>query len=209
MAIVFYYSPWSSAVRVHWALEELGVPYEGKTIDLKAGQQKSADFLAINPNGKVPSLVDDGVPYFESVAINIHLGEKYGVDKGLWPAADSPLRGPAMSWIVWDAVTLGYAAGRVMFNSPSEYVPAELQHAGQAEHARKELDGLLGLLETQLGAGPYMLGERFSLVDVQVAADLWWYTMVLKLDHAGRPRLKDYIARATERPAWKKVSAPA
>jgi glutathione S-transferase len=209
MAIVFYYSPWSSAVRVHWALEELGVPYEGKKIDIRAGDQKKPEFLAINPNGKVPALVDDGVPYFESVAINIHLGEKYGVDKGLWPTADSPLRGPALSWIVWDAVSLGYVAGRAMFNSPSEYLPAELQHAGQAEHARKELDGLLGLLETQLATGPYMLGERFSLVDVQVAADLWWYTMVLKLDHAGRPRLKDYVARATERPAWKKISAPA
>lgn len=204
MAIVFYYSPWSSAARVHWILEELGVPYEGKALDLKAGDQKKPEFLAINPNGKVPALVDDGVPYFESAAINIHLGQKYGVDKGLWPAADAPERGPALSWAVWTAVSLGYVAGRVMYNT-SEYVPAELHHAGQAEHARKELDGLLGLVEAQLAKGPYVLGERLSLVDVQLACDIWWFTTTLKLEHSARPHLKAWLAKMTERPAFKKV----
>ena len=204
MAIVFYYSPWSSAARVHWTLEELGLSYEGKALDLKAGDQKSPAFLEINPNGKVPALVDDGVPYFESAAINIHLGEKYGVDKGLWPAPDAPERGPALSWTVWTAVSLGYVAGKLMFNT-SDYVPAELHHAGQAEQARKELDGLLGLVEARLAKQPYMLGERLSLVDVQLACDLWWFTSVLKLDHAARPHLQAWLAKMTERPAWKKV----
>jgi glutathione S-transferase len=204
MSIVFYYSPWSSAVRIHVVLEELGVPYEGKQIDLKAGEQRNPEFLKINPNGKIPTLVDDGVPYFESVAITIHLGEKYGVDKGLWPAADSPLRGPAMSWVVWTAVTLGFVAGRVMYNT-SDYVPAELHHAGQAEQARKELDGLLGLVEERLSQGAYMLGERVSLVDVQLACDVWWFTTMLKLDHEQRPRLKAWLAQMTARPAWTKA----
>ncbi|UQA63149.1 glutathione S-transferase family protein [Polyangium aurulentum] len=206
MAIVFYYSPWSSAVRVEVVLEELGLAYEGKKIDLQAGEQKNPEFLEINPNGKVPALVDDGVPYFESAAINMHLGEKYGVDKGLWPAADSPLRGPAMSWLVWTAVSLGYVAGRLMYNT-SQYVPAELHHAGQAEQARKELDSLLGLVEARLSEGPYMLGDRVSLLDVQMACDIWWFTTMLKLDHEPRPRMKEWLARMTERPVWKKVMA--
>src|SRR5690348_11281895 len=89
MAIVFYYAPYSSAVRCHWALEELGIRYEGVKIDLKGTDHKTPEFLKLNPNGSVPTLVDDGVPYFESAAINLHLGQKYGVEKGLWPAAGS------------------------------------------------------------------------------------------------------------------------
>src|SRR6266545_4462922 len=98
MALIFYYAPMSSATPVYWALEELGVPFEKVKLDLRAGDQKKPEFLKINPNGQVPALVGDGTPMFESVAILLHLGERYGVDKKLWPAAGTPERMGAMSW---------------------------------------------------------------------------------------------------------------
>ena len=78
MAITFYYQPMSSAARVHWALEELGIPYEKVKVDLHAGDQKKPDFLKVNPHGKVPALVDGDARLFESAAIILHLGDKYG-----------------------------------------------------------------------------------------------------------------------------------
>jgi glutathione S-transferase len=85
MSLTFYYSPMSSATRIHWALEELGIPYDKVKVDLAAGDQKKPAYLALNPNGKVPLVVDDGTPIFESLAILIYLGERYGVEKGLFP----------------------------------------------------------------------------------------------------------------------------
>lgn len=77
MSMTFYYAPMSSAITVHRALEELGVPYDAIRLDLAAGETRKPEFLAINPNGKVPALVHDGTPLFESVAILIHLGESF------------------------------------------------------------------------------------------------------------------------------------
>ena len=88
MGIKLYSWPRSSASRVHWALEELGVPFELVTLDRHKGEHQAPAYLAINPNGKVPALVDDGQPYFESLAILLHLGETYGVDRALWPNKD-------------------------------------------------------------------------------------------------------------------------
>src|SRR5579883_1907388 len=101
MALKFYYQPMTSATRVHWALEELGIPYEKHKLDLAAGDQKKPDFLAINPNGKVPAIVDGDAKVFESVAIFAWLGEKYGAERGLWPRVGTAEHAEALSWLVW------------------------------------------------------------------------------------------------------------
>src|SRR2546430_300796 len=100
MSLKFYYSPMSSATRIHWALEELGVPYEKVKLDLTAGDQKKPEYLALNPNGKVPLVVDDGTVIFESLAILLHLGERYGVEKDLFPSAWAP-RAEVFKWMAW------------------------------------------------------------------------------------------------------------
>ncbi|MDI1442849.1 glutathione S-transferase family protein [Polyangium sp. 6x1] len=205
MAITFYFSPYSSAVRIHWALEELGIPYDGVRVDLKAGDQKKPDFLKLNPNGKVPTIVDDGVPYFESAAINIHLGQKYGVEKGLWPKAGTHAHGRAMSWTVWAAASLLNAGTRVMYNTSKE-IPDDQKNAAQAESARKEFEGLLGLLDAELADKPYLTGDTFTLADAVIAADLWWYQMVIVSDLSPWPKLGAWVGRCMERPAFKRVS---
>jgi glutathione S-transferase len=206
MAIVFYYAPHSSAVRTHWVLEELGVPYEGVKMDLKAGDAKKPEFLKINPNAKVPTLVDNGVPYFESGAITVYLGEKYGVEKALWPAQGTHAHGRAMSWTIWAVATL-LNAGTRFFMNVSTMIPDELKNAAAAEAARKEFGELLSLLDAELSTKAYLTGDVFTLADAHLAADLWWYQMFIVKDLSPWPNLKAWYARCAERPAFKVASA--
>lgn len=206
MAIVFHYAPFSSAVRVHWVLEELGVPYEGVKRTLKSEDMKKPEFLKLNPNGKVPTLVDDGVPYFESAAITIYLGERYGVEKGLWPKLGTFAHGRAMSWLVWASVTLLGAASRVFLNTSPE-LPADRKSQSAADAGRKDFEELCGLLDAELADKPYLTGETFTLADAQIAADFWWYQMGLVKDLSPWPNLAAWSARCMGRPAFKKISA--
>src|SRR5580765_2624054 len=125
MAIKFYSWPMSSGARTQWALEELGVPYEYVQLDRSKGEHRAPAFLAINPNGKVPALVDDGVAYFESLAIALHLGERYGVERGLWPR-DGKDHADALSWSVWAMMELQYNLREYMYHglaTPISYKP--------------------------------------------------------------------------------------
>ena len=86
MTIKFYSWPHSSGTRVAWALEDLGLAYEYIKLDAKKQEHRSSEYLALNPHGKVPVLVDGSQMFFESGAILLHLGTKYGVEKNLFPA---------------------------------------------------------------------------------------------------------------------------
>jgi glutathione S-transferase len=86
-----YYAPGAASMVVHWLLIELGVPHELRLVDTKSGQQKSAEYLALNPNGVVPTLIDEGVPRFECAALAMLLADRHP-QAGFAPAADSPLR---------------------------------------------------------------------------------------------------------------------
>jgi glutathione S-transferase len=166
MSLVFYYSPMSSATRIHWALEELGVPYEKVRVDLGAGEQKKAEYLALNPNGKVPLLVADGVPIFESLAILLYLGETYGVDKGLFPAPGTA-RGEAFKWMAWANVTMAEAIGRIIRNL-SDRFPEEQRNAKAGEAAKQELLELWKMVDRALEGKSHLVGDHFTLVDLAV-----------------------------------------
>lgn len=205
-SLTFYFSPQSSAVRVQITLAELGIPHDKVLLDLRAGDQKKPEFLAINPNGMVPTIVDDGAPMFESVAIQIHLGERYGVERGLWPAAGTPERMLALTWLVWGQVTLGSALNRYMQNT-SQWVPAELHHAGQAEVARKDARKYLGILDAHLAGRDYLTGSAFTLADADLASVLDWSLMFTQLDTSAFPNLQAWLGRCTSRPSFKDQTA--
>jgi glutathione S-transferase len=205
MTLVFHYAPSSSAVTTHWVLEELGVPYDKVKLDLAAGDTRKPAHLAINPNGKVPVIVHDDVPIFESAAISIYLGETFGVAKKLFPDGGSR-RGPAMSWIVWANVSLGGAFARVQFNS-SPRIPAERHNAKAAEAARAETDKLLAVLDAALARSSYLLGNEFSIVDAHVAS---WTAYIAMMGHdlKNHPNVEAWNARCTSRPAFKTAMLP-
>lgn len=97
MPLDFYWHPQSSASPIAAVLAELDLPHQRIKIDIRRGEQHRPEFKALNPNAKVPTLVVDGAPIFEGLAIQLWLGEQYGVERGLWPAAGTPERLQAMS----------------------------------------------------------------------------------------------------------------
>ena len=203
MTMTFYYAPMSSATRVHWALEELGVPFEKVKVDLGKGEQKKPEFLALNPNGKVPTLVVDGTPMFEALAILQFLGDRYGVEQGLWPSAKDPARLVAQSWSTWAYVT--YGTGLALLGwATSDRFGKELNNPAQAALARKELEKALGLLEERLTKQKYMLGDKYSLVDLVVASVVGYGEVVgMKVD--AHPRVNAWLREFQSRPACKAV----
>jgi glutathione S-transferase len=199
MSLVFYYAPMSSAVTVHWALEELGVPYEKVKIDLQARDQDKSDFLALNPNGKVPLLVHDGTPIFESVAILIHLGETFGVEKKLFPAPGLR-RAEALKWLVWANVSLGEALSRHQ-NSSSPRVPAERHNAKAAEVAKADVEKHLAILDRALAGKPWVAGDTFSLADLHLAGYVGYLGMC-GFDAKRWPNIDAWAKKCTARPGY-------
>src|SRR5512143_2861365 len=100
-----YFTPRTRATRPRWLLEELGVPYELVRVDLEAGQNRTADYLALHPLAQVPVLVDDDQVLIESAAICMHLGDRFPAAR-LAPAVGSRLRGPYLQWMFYCAATL-------------------------------------------------------------------------------------------------------
>lgn len=202
MSLTLYYAPMSSASPILWALAELGVPYEGIEIDLKAGDQKQPALLAHNPMGQVPTLVDDGQGMFESSAIIVHLGQKYGVERGLWPAVGSPEHMLALTWLAWSAVTLGSSLRLIMLNT-QDWWPAELRSEGQAAKGREQLDMQMTALDGHLATRPYLAGERFTLADAYAAAAIGWASSLVGFDLASTPNVGAWVKRCMSREAVK------
>jgi len=200
MSIVFYSAVMSSATPVARALAELEIPHEEVRLNLQALDQKQPAFLALNPNGKVPTLVVDGTPMFEALAIMQWLGDRFGMQKGLWPAADSPERITAMAWSTWAYVTYGTQVV-LLQRMTSERLSPEYHNQPQAEFARRELQHLLGLLDARLSQHRFMLSENYSLLDLIVAGVIA-YSQYFGTSLDAVPNVKAWLERCTARPAF-------
>lgn len=203
MSIVFYSAPWSSATPVASALHELGVPHETVTFDLTKSDHKKPDFLALNPNGKVPTITVDGAPMFEALAILTWLGETYGVPKKLWPEPGTPERLLASSWSAWAYVSYAAALGYLAL-ATSERVPQELHNPAQAAYAHDLMNGMLSVLDARLAKNKYILGPKYTLVDLIVASVIGYGVMVGQPvdDH---PHVKAWLADFQSREAFQAV----
>ena len=201
MSLTFYYSPMSTATITDLVLEELGVPFERVFIDLKKGESHTPEYLRLNPNGKVPVLVHDGTPIWESAAITLHLGETFGVAKGLFPAPGTE-RAKATKWIVWTNTTLGEAAGRWMRNT-SEYYPAEQHNAKAAEAAKADIHDCLRILNEALTGSPFLLAG-YTLADAHVNSVIDWLRF-MKVDFSPYAILNVWSQCCAARPAYQRA----
>lgn len=202
MTIVFHVAPMSSATPVAAALNELEVPHERVVYDLSREDHKKPEFLKLNPNAKVPTLVVDGTPMFEALAIMQWLGDRYGVDKGLWPAADSPERLAALSWTTWAYVTCG-ATLQALLVASSPNVPTELHHPKLAAFASAQFQEHLGVLNTKLSSQPYLLGAEYSLADL-IVAGMVGYAAMCGVSLSEHPKVANWLERCQSRPAVQK-----
>ncbi len=205
MTIQFYTWPMSSGARVHWALEELGVKYERIVLDRAKGEHRGAEYLAIHPGGKVPAIVDGDDKVFESPAILVYLGEKYGAEKGLWPKG-GPERADALAWTVWAVADLQVYMMQYAYHgldSPVSYKPADRSKAA-AEFNHGQLTRMLDSLESRLAGRDYLVGKSFTLADVSAGSTLAFGKM-LGVDLGARPKLAAWLERCTSRDAMKKT----
>ena len=204
MTIKLYSWPMSSGTRIAWALEELALPYEYVQLDGKKQEQRSAAMLAVNPHGKVPALVDGDLKLFESGAILLYLGSRYGAAKGLWPSGGQA-NADAVCWTVWAMTELGSYMMQFLYHgldTPVSYKPEDRSQAAAA-YNRAQLDRLLDALEARLESRDYLMGA-FSLVDVAVASWLLLGTK-LGLPLAGHPRVAAWCERCAARPAFQRA----
>lgn len=204
MPIKLYSWPHSSGTRVSWALEELGVPYEYVALDAKQLEHRAPHYLAVNPHGKVPGMVDGELTFFESGAMLLHLGETYGVEKKLWPAGGQA-RADALCWTVWAMADLGSYMMQYAYHgldSPVSYKPEDRSKAC-AEYNRGQFVRGLDALQARLQGREYLLGA-FSLVDIPAASWLLLGGMFgIKID--SHPRVADWLKRCGERAACRRA----
>ena len=192
--ITFYTNPQSRGRIVHWLLEELGVPYDMNILDFEKGDHKKPEYLKINPMGKVPAVVHRGVVVTEAAAICTYLADAYP-EAGLAPALNDPQRGTYLRWLFFGAGCIEPAIVDKLFARP----PVERKGAvGYGSY-----DDTLNALETALTPGPFILGERFSVADVYVGAQVQWGLMVKGLEP--RPKFQQYAERIAQRPALSKL----
>jgi len=206
MTIKLYSWPRSSGTRVAWALEELALPYEYVELDAKKQEHRSPGMLALNPHGEVPTLTDDDLGFFESGAILLYLGNRYGTAKGLWPAPKGQAHADAVCWTVWAMTELGSYLMQYLYHgldTPVSYKPADRSTA-HAEYNRSQLERLLDAIEARLASRDYLMGG-FSIVDIAAASQLLLGTRLgLKLDRH-HPRVAAWCHRCGERPAFKRA----
>jgi glutathione S-transferase len=198
--IKLYGVPASRASRSLWMLEELGVEYENVPISF-AGEAQKPDFLKINPNGKIPALDDGGTVLFESMAINLYLAEKYGRGT-LWPASVAD-HGRCYQWSVW-AMTEGEPpAMSVLLNRA--FLPADQRDEAEARAGEEALAKPLGVLDAALEGRPWLLGDAFTVADLNVAGVVSWLPLLGRMDLSRWRNAKRWNEACIGRPAYRKL----
>jgi GST-like protein len=193
--IDFYTAATPNGYKVSIMLEECGLPYTPHFIDMAAQEQKSPEFLAINPNGRIPAIVDDGFPVFESGAILIWLADKVGK----FLPTDPKARSTVIQWVMWQMGGLGPMMGQL--NVFKRYFPEHIPAA--IDRYERESYRLFGVMESRLAQVPFLGGEDYSIADIAcwpwVRAYEW---PGLTLDN--HPHLKAWAEQIGERDAVKR-----
>jgi len=193
--ITFYYAPHSRASCTLALLEALGANYDIHLLDLAAGTQREAVYLAINPMGKVPAIRDGDTVVTEQVAVMLYLADRHA-DAGLTPAIDDALRGAYLRWSVFYAASFEPA----VIDRSLKREPAPAMNAAYGDY-----DTMIRTLAAQLAPGPYLLGERFTAADVLWGVALRW-TLAFGLV-PDEPVFRDYAARVCAHPAVQRALA--
>lgn len=187
--VTFFYAPQSRATGTLALLEALQADYTIHLLDLKAGTQRTPDYIAINPMGKVPAIRHGGAVVTEQVAVTIFLADLYA-DRGLAPGLDDPLRGPYLRWLAF----YGSCFEPAITDRSLEREAGDPTSSGYGSY-----DSVMHALALQLEQGPWLLGERFTAADVLWGSALAW-TLQFGLA-PDRPVFRDYAARVGALPA--------
>ncbi|OXI43584.1 glutathione S-transferase family protein [Burkholderia aenigmatica] len=197
---LFYY-PSNASMAPHFVLEEIGQPFELEFVDRTHDQHKSPDYLALNPNGLIPVLIDGDLVLYEAAAICLHLADTHP-EQRLAPELGMPERAQCYKWLMWLTNTLQTAL--LAYFYPERWVDVG-NAAGAAQvkaHAEAKIAALLDQLDRQLetSGGPWLLGARYTVLD-PYALMLCRWTRGFAEPARQRPVLGGYLQRVLARPA--------
>lgn len=193
--VTFFHSPNTRSTGALVLLDELGADYKLHALNMKAGEQRKPEYLAVNPMGKVPAIKHGDALVTEQAAVFMYLADLYP-EAGLAPAIGDPLRGPYLRWMVYYG---------------SCFEPAVVDKAMKREPAPPstspygDYDTTMKTLTDQLDKGPYLLGEKFTAADVLWGMALGWTTMFKLVPEL--PVIKAYIDRVNSRPSVARARA--
>ena len=200
-SIKLYGPRMGSSLRTHWVAAEVGATYDTVLVDFSKGEHKGAAFLQINPMGQVPALVDGDFKLSESMAIGSYLIELAGSDLGGKTAQE---RAKAWQWSLWAALNL-YPHFSTLASPAWTQQPlaADVEAAAKAGAAKG-----LPVLNTHLGTQRYMVGDHFTVGDINVATVLAYATFA-KYDLSSYSNVTTWLAGVTDRPAYAKACGAA
>ncbi len=186
------------AFRNRWMLEELGLEY--KLVPVTEHGTRTPEFLAINPNGHVPVLVDGELKLVESMAINLYLAMRYG--GGLWPESLED-RARAVQWSFWVMLEVEEPIETAL--NHRYFFPEAERDAALGDDAERRAQAPLGVLNSELAGKPFILGEAFTVADLNVAAVLLWARFG-QIPLEPQTSLHGWFRRCVGRPARKRAS---
>jgi len=189
-----YEFPPTRSIRARWTLQELGIDFESERVNLLAGDHRRPEFLAINPAGKIPVLVDGDVVLNESVAIALYLAEKYP-KKGLLPT-DLKQRADLHRWLLFVFTELEQPLWRIARHS--WLYPEDQRLPGDGAIASEEFRAMAQVLEAHMKGRQFIVGDKVSVADFVTAYTLDWANEDQLLDEC--PALRAYMERMYDRP---------
>jgi glutathione S-transferase len=188
----------SRTMRPLWMLEELGLPYENVKVSF-VNETRTPAFLKLNPNGHIPVLQDGDLTLWESMAINLYLARRY--DKGLWPKRVED-EGRAFQWSLWAMTELEEPVLTAVMHRMS--LPADQRDPKRAADAAERFKTPLGVLNGALAGKAYLLGDAFTVADLNVASVISSAPLG-GLDLGSAPDVLAWVVRCTGRPAFARV----
>lgn len=200
MTMKLYGIPGSRAARNIWALEETGLPYERVDVVMRK-DTGTPEFLAVNPNGRIPALVDGDIVLFESLAINTYIAKKAGGDLAPNGLAEDATND---QWSLWAMTETEKSLLRALFHSLGvmgyEKDPAVVQEC------MDELARPFKVLDAHLAAQDFLMGGRFTIADLNVASVLAW-AMTARLDLSAYPNMAKWLKACLARDGYQRVRA--
>lgn len=191
-----YGTSYSRALRALWMACEMEVEFVHHPLAVERCA-KDTDYLAINPAGTIPALVDEGFVLGESLAINLYLARKHG---RLWPE-DEQGQALSLQWSFWAQASL--EAPYVSWMEHSQWLPEALRDAVEQKRAAQALQRPLDRLEQALRDRPYLLGHAFTVADLNVAGVI---NGLVDFEPQARPHLHGWLQRCLDRPAYRRAS---
>ncbi len=194
--LLLYHAAPSRSATARWMLEEIGEPYDVRLLKLSENEQNKPEYLAVNPQGKVPALKHKGVVITEVAAICAYLADEFP-KAGLSISPGNPRRGVYLHWLFFGPSCIEPAITDRAF--PRKDPP----RAGALGY--RDIDMLADLVARAVTPGPWLMGEQFTAADVVIGAAVRWGTMFKLIPE--RPAFADYSARLAARPALQRSEA--